>query len=162
MVNILYISQINFTCYGTFLRFGLNNVFQFASILHLSDALPSHWVDPWSHLKTLPLKSQIPCDQEQINYRMVIEYRMSIYTVYYTGVTNDIVPSNHSQKRGKCNNVRERPLMTSNIRVGRSKIVPKMGRYRVGGFFQKVRFVFQISKSQKKKNIPQNYPELEI
>ena len=30
-----------------------------------------------------------------------------------------------------------------------------------GGFFQKVRFVFQISKSQKK-NIPKNYPELEI
>ena len=28
-------------------------------------------------------------------------------------------------------------------------------------FFQKVRFVFQISKSQKK-NIPKNYPELEI
>ena len=30
-----------------------------------------------------------------------------------------------------------------------------------GGFFQKVQFVFQISKSPKK-NIPKNYPELEI
>ena len=31
------------------------------------------------------------------------------------------------------NTVRERPLMTSDIRVGRgSKIAPKMGRYRVG------------------------------
>ena len=76
VVNILYISQINFTCYGIFLRFVLNNVFQFASILHLSDALPSHWVEPWSHLNTLPLKSQIPCDQEQINYRMGIEYEL--------------------------------------------------------------------------------------
>ena len=29
--------------------------------------------------------------------------------------------------------IRERPLMTSDIRVGRgSKIAPKMGRYRVG------------------------------
>jgi hypothetical protein len=30
-----------------------------------------------------------------------------------------------------------------------------------GAFFQKVRFVFRISKSPKK-NIPKNYPELEI
>ena len=30
-----------------------------------------------------------------------------------------------------------------------------------GGFFQKVRFVFQISQSPKK-IIPKNYPELEI
>ena len=34
--------------------------------------------------------------------------------------------------------------------------------YKGGFFFQKVRFVFQISKSQKKKYIPKNYPELEI
>ena len=31
-----------------------------------------------------------------------------------------------------------------------------------GGFFQKVRFVFQISRSPKKKFIPNYYPELEI
>ena len=31
-----------------------------------------------------------------------------------------------------------------------------------GGFFQTVRFVFQISKSKKKRNIPKNHPELEM
>ena len=36
-----------------------------------------------------------------------------------------------------------------------------LGYFPKGGFFQRVRFVFQISQSPKR-NIPKNYPELEI
>ena len=51
-------------------------------------------------------------------------------------------------------------LKTENIS---KKMVKKMVKLcdAKGGFFQKVRFVFQISQSPKK-IIPKNYPELEI
>ena len=52
--------------------------------------------------------------------------------------------------------------MLKEVNINISSIV-EFQRWRVlkVAFFQKLRFVFQISKSQKK-NIPKNYPELEI